>query len=299
MTATIIPAMGTLAPLVREYLRGRRARGEITPQTATDLSYCLAAFSQSFGNRPLSQLGPRAIDRWLESIGQRAPATRREYLSRIRAFCRWLVAQGYAKADPTAHVPSIPQPRQVPRTLTEPEVARLLAACPDARARAVIWLMVGCGLRCVEVSRLDVQDYDAADRIVTVVGKALHERRIPVPTDVAAAVDTYLDEAGRQAGPLIRSTTTYGRLTPKTLSSYVRRWLRDAGVKTAPFDGRSAHGLRRTAGSDVMERCGDVRVVQEMLGHARIETTATAYLRPVAIHALREAMEGREYRAIA
>lgn len=154
--------------------------------------------------------------------------------------------------------------------------------------------MVGCGFRCVEVSRVDVQDYDPTTLTIVATGKALHERRIPVPLEVADALDRYLDEAGSVGGPLIRSV--HGdRLASKTLSGYVRGWMRAAGVKTANLDGRSAHGLRRTAGSDVMDRCGDIRVVQEMLGHVKIETTAKSYLRPVAIGHLREAMEGRAY----
>jgi integrase/recombinase XerC len=295
--ALILPLVGTLAPMVREYLRGRVARGEITRPTSVDLSYTLAGLVESFGRRPLSQLGPKAIDRWLESIGHHAPATRREYLSRVRGFCHWMVAQGHIVDNPTDHVPTIRQPRQVPRTLTTNEVAMLLHACPDARARAVVWLMVGCGLRCVEVSRLDVQDYDADGRTISVTGKAGHERRLPVPCEVAAAVDAYLDEAGRPAGALIRARGTADRLSPRTLSGYVRGWMVAAGVKTSPLDGRSAHALRRTAGSDVMDACGDIRVVQEMLGHVRIETTAMSYLRPVAMGKLRVAMEGRGYGA--
>jgi integrase len=294
MTATILPAVGTLAPLARRYLRERLARGEITPRTATDISYCLAGLTASFGDRPLTQFGPKAIDRWMETIGTYAPATRREYLSRVRGFSRWLASEGLIHADATRHVPAIRQPRQVPRTLSEREVAALLSACPDARATAVVWLMVGCGCRCVEVARLNVEDYDPTSLTIILVGKANNERRIPVPGATAVALGMYLDTVGRRAGPLIR-TVDGARISPKTLSGYVRKWMRAADVKVAPLDGRSAHTLRRTAASDVMERSGDVRVVQEMLGHSRIETTARSYLRPVTMLALREAMEGRTY----
>jgi site-specific recombinase XerD len=294
MTAAILPIVGTLAPLVRQYLRGRVARGELSRQSASDISYCLAGLTESFGRRPLGQYGPKAIDRWLETIGSKAPATRREYLSRVRNFSRWLVAEGYAKSDATQHVPTIRQPRQVPRTLSEREVCALLSACPDARSIAIVWLMVGCGCRCVEVARLNVEDYDPTSRTVILIGKGGHERRIPVPETTAHALDDYLDAIGRPAGPLIR-TVDGQRMSSKTLSGYVRGWMRSAGVKLAPLDGRSAHTLRRTAASDVMDHSGDVRAVQEMLGHARIETTARSYLRPVSMVALRDAMEGRTY----
>lgn len=286
--------MGTLTTHVSTYLAQRRARGEITASTAHDLRWTLGGLDRSFGDRPLSQFGPAAIDRWLESICGHAEATRREYLSRVRTFARWMVATGKLRTDPTAHVQPIRQSRRAPRTLNGVQVEALLAVLPDRRARAVVLLMVGCGLRCVEVARLRVEDYDGPT--LTVCGKGGHERTLPVPAAVRRAVDDYLDQIGVVAGPLVRSELNQHRgLSPKTLSGYVRRWMRDAGVKARALDGRSAHALRRTAASDVMDLSGDIRAVQAMLGHARLETTAAHYLRPVTMEQMRDAMAGRKY----
>lgn len=293
--------MNTLTPYVTRYLRGRVDRGEIAPQTAVDHRYQLARLARSFGQRPIRQYGPAAVDRWLGSIRHYAPSTRRAHLATARGFSRWLVDQGIVDKDATAHVPPIRQPRRTPITLPTDEVARLLAACPDERARAVIWLMVGCGCRRVEVSRLDVEDYTPerdGGGTIRLVGKAGHERIIAVPVEAARALDTYLDARGRVAGPLIR-TRTGARLAPHTIGVYVNRWMTAAGVKTRAYDGRSPHGLRRTAASDVMDRSGDLRAVQMMLGHASIQTTAAHYLRPVTMDQLRDAMEGRPYAPLA
>lgn len=285
----------TLSPLVHKYLRGRVARGELTRGSATSMSYTLNGLARSFGARRLDQFGRKAIDRWLERIGTYAPATRREYLSRVRGFCAWLVDTGRIPSDPTTHVPTIRQPRTVPVTISPAQVALLLRQCPDIRAVAIVQLLVGCGCRCIEVERLRVEDYDARARTIVLRGKALHERLIPVPKQTARALDAHLDRVGRTAGPMFVGER--GPLKSATIQTYVRRWLRDAGVKVRNLDGRSAHCLRRTAGSDVMERCGDIRVVQTMLGHEKVETTARFYLRDVPIGRLREAMEGRDYGA--
>lgn len=288
--------MGTLTPLVHRYVTGRHKRSELVRRTARDLRYTLYGLAEVHGQRPVAQLGPAIIDRWLETIGHLAPSTRRLYLSRVRGFCQWLVAHRHIRRDPTAHVPPIVQPRQQPRTLTQAEIARLYTIAPDTRARAIIGLMVGCGCRCIEVSRLQVSDYDPAGRTILLTGKGRHERLIPVPEETAEALDAYLSDVGAPGGPLIRSRK-YPRspMTAQTISKYMGRWLAQAGVKQAPLDGRSAHALRRTAASDVMDVSGDIRAVQEMLGHARIETTARGYLRPVSMEQLREAMEGRSY----
>jgi site-specific recombinase XerD len=297
--ARAITKPGTLTPLIIEYTGGRRRRGELSPGAARDYRITLQLLDATFGQRPLERFGPRAIDRWLESIGDRAPETRREYLSRVKGFCRWLVAHGHISEDPTAHVPPVRVPRRVPVTLTESHVAQLLEhVAGDARGTAIVWIMVGCGARCIEVSRLLVEDYDPVGRTFILRGKAGHERVVPVPQEVASAVNRYLDEVGWQAGPLIRSKRDWDRgrgISSHTISLSVSEWLCGAGVKSRALDGRSAHGLRRTAASDVMDRTGDITIVQAMLGHSKVETTAKHYLRPTSMEKLRAGMEGRSY----
>jgi integrase/recombinase XerC len=286
----------TLTHHAETYLRGRRLRGEITLDTLRNQRCHLAGLATSFGARPITRFGPAAIDRWLETIGHLTPATRRSRISTVRTFCRWMVAQRRIGADPTGHLEPVRQPRAVPRALEEPRVAAVLDACPDLRARAIVWLMVGLGLRCCEVARLEVQDYEPHAGLVTVTGKGGHERALPVPAEAAAAVDAYLAEAGVVGGPLIRSYRRPSEpLRADTISGLVGEWMAEAGIKHRQRDGVSAHALRHTAASDVLDRCGDIRVVQQMLGHAHLATTAI-YLRRARLDQLREAMEGRAYR---
>ena len=287
--------MTTLTTYTTTYVAERRKRGEITTRTAKNLRYCLDGFDESFGNRPLSQLTPRAVERWLESIGHLAPSTRRNHLSAVRGFCAWLVERGVIKTNPADKVPPIRQPRSVPRAMQRSDVARLLAVLPDMRAQVIVALMVGCGLRCVEVARLAVTDYDPAASTIEVTGKGLHERVVPVPSEVSTVLDRYLATVGVMSGPLIRSTRVRSQgLAAETISLYVSRWMAEAGVKVGQWDGRSAHALRHTAASDVLDVCGDLRVVQAMLGHTHLSSTAI-YLRRAKLDQLRTAMEGRDY----
>lgn len=292
----VLPMGRTLTSHIGTYLGGRYKRGEVGRATLSAHRSYLGLLDRSYGARPLERFGPAAIDRWLGSIRHLAASTRRQYLSVVRGFCRWMVGQGLIRSDPTAHVEPIRQPRRSVVTLSSEDVGAVIDAAPDARMRAVLWLMVGCGCRCVEVSRLRVEDFDPRGATLAITGKGGHERMIPAPGEVVAALVAYLDGVGWTAGPLVRSVDGVSPLLPATLSKYVRVLMADAGVKLRGRDGRSAHGLRRTAGSDVMERCGDIQVVQAMLGHAQIETTAQYYLRPVSVARLREAMEGRDYR---
>src|SRR5690606_26100341 len=145
-----------------------------------------------------------------------------------------------------------------------------------------------------------VSDWDPIARTLLLRGKGGHERVVPVPTAAARAIDAYRDATGVVGGPFIRAhRLPRAGLAPHTIGRMARRWMWEAGVQPAPLDGRSAHALRRTCASDVMDRVGDIRVVQELLGHQFAETTARHYLRPVSLDAMRDAMEGRAYLEVA
>lgn len=287
--------MGTLTDLHVRYLAERIARGEIGARTAKGMRYSLRSFDRSFGARPLGQLKRRAVLRWLEQVGHLSPATRRNHLSAVRGFCRWLVNEGLIGEDPTAGIDRVRQPRSVPRALRHQDLARLFAALPDLRAQLIVTLMLEAGLRCVEVSRLDWEDWDPVAATITVRGKSGHERVLPVTTTLGRVLDAWSAEAGVVAGPMVRQARRRNqRLSAETVSTYVSRWMSLAGLKRGRWDGVSAHALRHTAASDVLDACQDLRVVQAMLGHQHLATTSI-YLRRASLGQMREAMEGRTY----
>lgn len=287
--------MTTLHPLVPAYLSERIGLGRLSRASATHVRYPLLSFADSHGDRPLNQVTATAIDRWLMTCSHLAPATRRNYLSIVRGFCRWLIRRGNIKADPTVHLEPIRQPRAVARCLTEEQIALLIGSLPDLRSAAVVWMMVGCGFRCIEIVRFTMGDYDRHELTLIAHGKGGHQRVIPVPAEVAGPLNRYVDSTRANAGPLIRSVVHPHRgLTAPTLSSYVSRWMAEAQVKRGAHDGISAHALRHTCATDVYRRSLDLSIVQAMLGHANIATTSR-YIGPTNIAQVRAAMEGRRY----
>ena len=287
---------GTLGPLALEYAAERRRRGEIVASTVTQYRSVLAKLERAHGNRPLSQFGKGTIDRYLDSVGHLKPSARASAWSHVRGFCGWLYRNGHVSNDPTLGIKAPRRPRTEPRALDGDAVAALLADLPDKRAAAIVWLEVGMGLRRIEVHRLNVEDWSRRDQIVRVVGKGSHERYVPVPRAAAQALSDYLAECPATSGPMIRSTTSNRALSLSALSHYMARWMFAAGIKQAAGDGVSGHALRHTCASDVLDQCDDLRVVQELLGHANLATSAT-YLRRARVGKLREAMENRDYAA--
>jgi integrase/recombinase XerC len=197
--------------------------------------------------------------------------------------------------DYSAQLPAVRQGRTVPRAIDTERLGKLVAILPDRRAKAIVWLMFGCGLRCCEVASLNVEDWSRYDGSARVVGKGGHERIVPVHPVVAAALEDYLAEVPATSGPLIRSTRVPWRaLGADTLSGMVSEWMGAAGIKRAARDGVSAHALRHTAASEMFDACHDLTVVQEFLGHAHLQTTAV-YLRRAGMARMRDANELRRW----
>ena len=287
----------TLGPIVHRYLVDRRRRTEITDITARGLRNHLLSFADSFGQRPLSQLGTRAVERWQETGADLAPSTRSVRLSSLRGLARWCVLHDVVAVDWTLGLPPVRRPRARARDLSLTEFVRIHAACHSARDRLLVWLMYGAGLRCVEIHRLDVDDVDVAKAVVFVTGKAGHQRYVPIPAPLISALHIYLAAAGHGSGPLVRTEDGRNRrLGSNRISHIAGRLVADAGLKLRPYDGRSAHGLRAAAASDIYDTCHDPQVVQEFLGHAGLGNLHV-YLRRAQLERVRQAQDARRWAA--
>jgi integrase len=285
----------TLDPLIARYVRERQARGELTDTTARKAENVLRTFSLVYGRRPIDRLSTKDIDRWIAAQvkAEHKPSTRGFYLSQLRGFVEWLRRRKYIKGDPMLEIKAPRRPRKMVQIIERDDVMKVLAACPDSRATAIVWLMYVCGVRCVEVSRLNVEDWNRAGRTIRVVGKALHEREVPVMPVVNDALDRYLSDFPASSGPLFRSYVKPGeRLTADYLGELVSGWQRDAGVKLRPYDGIGAHAFRRTAATELLRATNDLTSTQELLGHANPATLAP-YLQRASVERVRAALTDR------
>ena len=191
------------------------------------------------------------------------------------------------------------EPAAGPLALSLRDVRLLFEVAPDPRARAVVALMVGIGLRCVRWLGRKWRTGTKTPAVSRCGAKVTTSARIPGPAEVRAILLEYLVVRGSHGGPLICSyVRPFTGVSSAHLSRMLSGWLAQAGVKRAAYDGRSAHALRHTCASDVFESSHDLRVVQEMLGHASIATTQI-YLRRADLDRMSEAMSGCDYRAVA
>jgi len=200
-------------------------------------------------------------------------------LSSVRSFHRFLVREGLTGRDPAVGVVQPALPRSLPHPLTVDEAQRLLDA-PDAakpagqRDRAILELLYGSGLRVSELTGLDVDDLDLEEGSVRVLGKGGKEREVPVGRFGREALETYLVRArpvystGHERGALFLNQRG-GRLSRQSCDRMVRVASRAASIDRHV----SLHTLRHSFATHLLEGGADVRVVQELLGHASVATT--------------------------
>jgi integrase len=268
-----------LADAIAAYTTDRHARGEISAATARQLTWRLRLLARACPGLDVGELSRAHVLEWQRSVGWQRPATRRGYLSALRTFAGWAIDNELLSTDPTARLAKVCDVRGEPRHLSAGRVARLQMILPDERARLIVALMHQLGLRCVEVARLEVTDWDSSAAELRLVGKGGHVRYGQVLDDLAVMLERRC--AGR-TGPIIGITA--GRI-----SILVSRWMDQAGIKGGRYDGVSAHALRHTAASNLLDGCGNVRLVQEFLGHASLSTTER-YLRRHSRAEMRAAM---------
>jgi site-specific recombinase XerD len=270
-----------LSDAVERYVTDRAERGEIGASSARQLRWRLGTLARCWPELEVVDLAPEHVKEWQRTIGWQKPASRRAYLSTLKTFCRWLIEEDYLERDPTLRTARVREPRVVPRALSDAQLARLRAVLPDLEARLMILLMARLGLRCIEVANLRLEHYDTERQTVLVAGKGDNERLLPVPSDVARPLCAFV--ADRTAGPVFIDANA------ATVSRRCSQWFDAAGLKATIRDGMSAHALRHTAASNLLERCGDVRLVQAFLGHQSLVTT-DRYLRQANVEQMRAAL---------
>lgn len=291
-----VSPIATLTPFVLRYVGDRLRRGEIKPVTARSIRNHLLDFALMWARRPVDQLSYKAAERWVEHMTAKglAPGTQNAHLSSLRCFSRWCVRERIVTRDWMLEAPKVRRPRGIARDVNNDHFVRVLATARDTREALIVWIMFDAGARCVEVHRLNVEDVEREARQVFLTGKGGHQRYAPISDHTLRAMDAYLDDNGHHSGPLIRRHDNGQRLGPERISGLVGRMFRASGVKARPYDGRSAHGLRAAAATDLYEQCEDPRLVAEFLGHADLQSLSR-YVRRGTMDQIRAAHSLREH----
>jgi integrase/recombinase XerD len=215
-----------------------------------------------------------------------APASVARQLAAIRMLHRFLAEEGHRSDDPTGDLDGVRVPAGLPKPLSEAEVASLLDAVTGSdpvalRDRAMLEFLYATGARISEVCGLSIGDVDLEHRTARLYGKGAKERLVPVGRIAVAAMADWLGEGGRRHleparwarrgdAEAIFLNQRGGRMSRQLAWSVVKSYGRRAGIDEGHL---SPHVLRHSCATHLLEHGADLRVVQELLGHASVSTT--------------------------
>ena len=272
---------------VEDYLSWLVAERGRSPNTVAAYRRDLAGYCEWLATKRRSPatVTPAEIDSFVQSRRKNAASSSvARQVAAIRSLHRFMVAEGVRRDDPTADVEGVRVPAGIPKPLSEEDVARLIDAVvgDDAlalRDRALLELLYATGARISEVCGLSLGDLDLESGMVRLYGKGSKERLVPVGSCARRAVDRWLENGRAELAPTRWSRRGDAeavfldrrgqRLSRQAAWAVVVRHGERAGLKGH----LSPHVLRHSCATHMLDHGADLRIVQEMLGHASISTT--------------------------
>ena len=197
-------------------------------------------------------------------------------LSAIRSFFRWMLREGFAQHNPAAAVRAPKSPRHLPATLDADTIGQLLDIPCDTplaiRDKAIMELFYSSGLRLSELATLRWEQVDLPSGMVTVTGKGNRSRMVPVGRIAVEALLEWRKARTKFVSfeePHVFVSQRGNPIATRTIQSRIRYWAKHQGMPQNIYP----HLLRHSFASHMLESSGDLRAVQELLGHADISTT--------------------------
>ena len=263
---------------LERYLSYLAHERRLSPHTISAYSRDGRLLAGLAGERGLDALSTQVIRRFIALLhgkGQ-SPRSLARILSSWRGLYEWLARRREVASNPCSGVRAPRAPKYLPPTLSPDEAVRLVSveeATPAGiRDRALFELAYSCGLRVSELTGLDLQHLDREAGEVRVTGKGSKTRIVPVGALALAAIARWLGPRAGMARPGEKALfvgRSGRRLSPREVQKRIKRWAVAAGLEVDVHP----HMLRHSFASHVLQSSGDLRAVQEMLGHASIAST--------------------------
>jgi len=270
---------GIKAGEIEDYLKYLATQRRASEHTLINYGRDLSRLQEFSATRALTSLSAHDIRRFVARLhagGLQARSVART-LSAWRGLYRWLVRQGRAESNPALTVRPPRAPKTLPQVLSPDQAATLLNATPEdplnVRDHAMFELFYSSGLRIAELAGLDLSGtFSVAEGEVTVFGKRSKTRKVPVGAKALQALAAWLPMRVQLAAvdeQALFVSQRGTRLSMGMIRKRLERWAQLQGMPVHVYP----HMLRHSFASHVLQSSGDLRAVQELLGHASISTT--------------------------
>jgi len=277
--------ISSMEPHVDRFIRFLAVEKGLSENYQLSVRRCLEAFADWLRReKKVTDPAAVAVEHFTAYLARRrrdglAPASQRFHLVALKIFFRHLAARGVIEKDLSERIDAPRLEQNLPETLGEPDVRRLLESIDDARPlarrdRAMLELLYSSGLRVSELTRARLEDLHLDDGAIRVTGKGNKTRLVPVGGAAREALTAYLDGerpglVKRRTGSEIFLSVRGGPLTTARVWQIVRERARLAGIDENVYP----HLLRHSFATHLLSNGADLRVIQELLGHADIATT--------------------------
>jgi integrase/recombinase XerD len=256
-----------MTPLRRRMIEDMTLRN-FTAQTIQSYVQCVARFARYFNASP-EQLGPEQVRTYLLYLVQQKQASLSHY-KQTRSALRFVYRVTLGRNDVPDAIPPVKQPRSLPVVLSPDEVTRFFTAIRNVKHRAIFMTAYAAGLRVSEVAQLRVTDIDSARMVIRVrQGKGRKDRYVMLSPRLLEILRAYW-RAVRPRDFLFPGASLDRPITTGSIQKVCQRARRAAGMGKQI----TAHTLRHSFATHLLEAGTDIRIIQVLLGHARLSTTA-------------------------
>ncbi len=263
------------------FLRYLSYEKRYSPHTLSAYQRDLSGFCKFLQQRQVDQFGavkPALVRQFITQRHAEGLASKslQRLLSSIRGLYRFLLREGLVRSNPARDIPTPRAEKRLPKTLEIEQVEQLLsltASDPLAiRDIAIMELFYSCGLRLAEIAALNQHDIDHLSALARVTGKGSRQRVVPVGSKALAALDKWLPQRlklARDDEPALFISRKGTRLGHRSIQKRLDYWAKHQGLDQHLHP----HRLRHAFATHLLQSSGDIRAVQELLGHANISTT--------------------------
>ncbi len=267
--------------LIFDFIAHLRNARNLSPHTERSYLSDLEQLADFLGPLPLEQVDHQALRRYLAHLLQHntKKSSIARKLSAIRSFFRYLNREGIIKTNPARLVSTPRREKRLPAVLTPDDAQRLLEAPGGLhkddgedilRDSAVLETLYSTGIRASELAGINRDDLSRHDRLLRIRGKGKKERIVPIGRTALNALDAYLERKKKGAeNPAVFTGPSGKRLTVRTVQRILEKYRKKTGLQKKA----SPHTLRHSFATHLLESGADLRVIQELLGHASLSTT--------------------------
>jgi site-specific recombinase XerD len=261
--------------LIDDYLIWLEVEKGYSPKTIREYSYDLQMFNNYNDERSIEMRTTTDLRRFflhLKRERKYSPRSLHRKICSLKSFYKFLKKEAFISSNPAENIESPKIPKSLPKTISVEETLTLLKTPNNIRDRTILFLLYGTGMRVSELSDLNMNCVDLDNRMLRIIkGKGNKDRLIPLPDVLIPIIEEYMiNRRSDSSSPALVLNRSGNRLTSRSIQRLVKKYRELADLQDKKL---TPHTLRHAFATHLLANSVDIRVIQELLGHASLSTT--------------------------